>query len=104
MAGGGRAKREAREAAERSDAEAARLANKREELQRQSDKEKRRSQRLLMRSIRASAGGFFDDNPDPDSELDSPASTGTTLGGNPRRFFDGQSGGFLGGLQRGMLR
>ena len=60
MTGTGRARREARDAAQQAQAAQTQLAQQEEELKRQREREKARAQRLLMRSMRAAGGGIFE--------------------------------------------
>jgi hypothetical protein len=68
MAGGGGAKRQAAQAAEQSRAEAAAYRIETANLQRKTDAASAKAQRVLMRSLRARGGGFF--------ESDAPAALG----------------------------
>lgn len=63
MSGSRSARTQARIAANQATGERIVLQRQTEELKRQSEEEKRRAQRLLMRSMRASSGGFFETDP-----------------------------------------
>jgi hypothetical protein len=60
MSGSSSAKRQAQYAAEEAERVRGELTRQTEELKRQREQEKRKAQRLLMRSLRASGGGFFE--------------------------------------------
>ena len=60
MAGGGDARRQARESAMLAQQQIAELERQRRELQRQAEIEKQRAQRIMMRGIRAAGGGYFE--------------------------------------------
>lgn len=70
MSGASRAKRQAKAAAAQSEQARIELAQQTEFLRKQSEDEKKRANRLLLRSVRAAGGGFFETD-----------SGGQTLGG-----------------------
>lgn len=86
------AKRQAREAAERSDVATAELRQQTKILKQRSDREKERSGRLLMRSIRAGGGGFYETTA---SERSTP-----TLTGQPKRSTGGSLGEWIKRLEK----
>lgn len=60
MTGSSRAKREARESAQQATIATQKLQEQTTLLKERSDAEKTRAQRLLMRSMRAAGGGYFE--------------------------------------------
>jgi len=72
MTGRSRAKREARTAASQAEAARSELAKQTAELKAQKERDQKRAERLLFRSLRASGGGFFATD----------AGAGSTLGGS----------------------
>lgn len=70
MTGRSQAKRDARASAHRAESAEQELREQKDIAKRKADREQQRAQRLLARSLRASAGGFFESD------------AGTTLGGS----------------------